>query len=185
MSTLIQRWKTMLSPEAFIEINKKIFSQRFPHNMSVNFNFPLSSSEEWKAKHFRVFVLSIGLPYMLSYLPPLVASHYALYSMFVKLLHSPKSNLEIELADKIIHYYCRTGPDIYGETIELFSLHAHLHLPQQVLTHGGLSFTSAFCFESMIRSLKKKAHGTRNLVTQIADWINTAEEVLTREINFD
>jgi hypothetical protein len=99
--------------------------------------------------------------------------------MFVKLLHCPKSYEEIELADKIIHYYCRTAVHIYGESIELFSLHAHLHLPQQVLIHGGLSFTSAFCFESAIRYLKKKAHGTRNLATQIADWINT-EVVITR-----
>ncbi|CAF1649567.1 unnamed protein product, partial [Adineta ricciae] len=107
MSTLIQRWKTMLSSDAFIEINKKIFAQKFPHNRSVKFNYPLNSSEEWKPKHFRV----------------------------------------------------------------------HLHLPQQVLTHGGLSFTSAFCFKSMIRFFKKRAHGTRNLVTQIADWINTATAV--------
>ncbi|CAF3897245.1 unnamed protein product, partial [Rotaria sp. Silwood1] len=42
----------------------------------------------------------------------------------------------------------------------------------QVLCHGGLRFTSAFCFESAMRHLKKKAHGTKNLAKQIADWIN-------------
>jgi hypothetical protein len=179
MSTLIQRWLPMLNKEALNEINSKLFSQRFPHNISVKFNYPLNLCGDWKAKHFRVFVLSIGLPYMLPHLPQLIASHFALYSMFVKLLHCPKSNDEVQLADKIIHFYCQTAPKIYGPAFEIFSLHAHLHLPQQVLTHGGLSFTSAFCFESAIRYLKKKAHGTRNLATQIADWIN-AETIVIR-----
>jgi hypothetical protein len=178
-STLINRWLTMLNTEALTEINSKLFSQRYPHNMNVKFNYPLNLCKNWKAKHFRVFILSIGLPYMLSHLPPLIISHFALYSMFIKLMHCPKSNDEIQLADRIIHYYCRLAPEIYDKTIELFSLHAHLHLPQQVLTHGGLCFTSAFCFESAIRYLKKKAHGTRNLATQIADWVNT-ETVVTR-----
>ncbi|CAF2017072.1 unnamed protein product [Rotaria magnacalcarata] len=113
-----------------------------------------------------------GLLCILSYLPSTIVSHFALYSMFIKLLHSPRSIDEIKLADKIIHYYCHTAPQIYSETIELFSLHAHLHLPQQVLTDDGLCFTSAFCFESTIRYLKKKAHGTRQLATQSSDWIN-------------
>ena len=174
METLIQRWLPMLNTQALTDIDCKIFSQRFPHSMSAKFNYSLNSSGDWKAKHFRVFLSSIGLPYVLKHLPPVVVSHFALYAMFVKLLHCPKSNEEIKLADKIIHLYCRTASLIYGETIELFSLHAHLYLPKQVLTHGGLCFTSAFYFESFISHLKKKAHGTCNLATQIADSINTS-----------
>jgi hypothetical protein len=149
----------MISADALIEINAKLFSQRFPHNMSVKFNYSLDSYSDWKAKHFRIFVLCIGLPIVVRHLPSIVASHFAL--------------------SKIIHYYCQTAPQIYGATIELFSLHAHLHLPQQVYTHGGLAFTSAFCFESALRYLQKKAHGTRNLGTQISHWINS-ETVLPR-----
>ncbi|CAF4905960.1 unnamed protein product [Rotaria sp. Silwood1] len=36
--------------------------------------------------------------------------------------------------------------------------------------HGALGFTSAFCFESAIRHVKKKAHGTKYLGSQIAFW---------------
>lgn len=172
MATLINRWLPMLNKDSLANINSQLFSQRFPHNMSVKFNYPLHLSGDWKAKHYRMFVLSIGVPLMLKHLPQIVASHFSLYSMFIKLLHNPNSIDEIQLADKIIHFYCRTAAHVYDDTIELFSLHAHLHLPQQVLNHGGLSFTSAFCFESAIRYLKKKAHGTRDLATQIANWIN-------------
>ncbi|CAF2960626.1 unnamed protein product [Rotaria sp. Silwood2] len=172
MSSLIERWLPMLDNLALDDINSKLYSQRFSHNMHVKFNYSLNLYSDWKAKHFRTFILFIGLPYVITRLPSLVASHFSLYSMFIKLLHCPTSMDEIILADKIIHYYCQTAPQIYGETIELFSLHAHLHLPQQVLTHGALCFTSAFCFESVIRHIKKKAHGTRELATQIADWIH-------------
>lgn len=59
---------------------------------------------------------------------------------------------------------------VYDESTEIFSLHAHLHLASQVRLQGGLAFTSAFCFESCIRSIKKKVHGTRDLATQIGYW---------------
>ena len=36
--------------------------------------------------------------------------------------------------------------------------------------HGGLAFTSSFCFESAIRFTKNKAHGTTDLGSQIAYW---------------
>lgn len=171
MSTLIHRWLPMLSTDALMKINSSLLSQRFPNDMSVKFNYPLQCSADWKAKHFRVFLLHIGLPLVLWHLPPNVASHFSFYSLFVKLLHCPESHDEIVLADKIIHLYCKTAPAVYDETIEIYSLHAHLHLPQQVLNHGGLCFTSAFCFESAIRYLKQKAHGTRDLGRQIGEWI--------------
>ena len=177
MATLINRWLSVLNKETLAHINAQLFSQRFTHNMSVRFNYPLHLCGDWKAKHFRIFLLCIGVPLMLKHLPSIIASHFSLYSMFIKLLHNPNSIEEIQLADQIIHYYCKTATHVYGESIELFSLHAHLHLPQQVLNHGGLSFTSAFCFESAIRYLKKKAHGTKDLATQIADWISVERTI--------
>ncbi|CAF4947389.1 unnamed protein product, partial [Rotaria socialis] len=53
--------------------------------------------------------------------------------MFVKILHCPKTLEEIKLADKLIYYYCQTSSTVYDPKIELYSLHAHLHLPAQVL----------------------------------------------------
>ncbi|CAF4522164.1 unnamed protein product, partial [Rotaria magnacalcarata] len=49
------------------------------------------------------------------------------------MLHCPKTIEEIKLEEKLIHYYCETASIIYDEQIELYSLHAHLHLPAQVL----------------------------------------------------
>jgi hypothetical protein len=91
--------------------------------------------------------------------------------MAIKLLHAPDSVEEINFAEHLMNYYCQTAPLIYGPSIELFSLHAHIHLAKQVKRHGGLAHTSAFAFESCIRFIQKKAHGSKHLASQIAYWI--------------
>ncbi|CAF1530795.1 unnamed protein product [Adineta ricciae] len=106
MSNLIQGWLLMLNSDTLSDINSILYSQKFAHNMSVKFNYPINACTDWKAKHFRVFILSIGLPLLLPHLPSIIAAHFALYSMCIKLLHCPKSDEEIGLADQIIHYYC-------------------------------------------------------------------------------
>ncbi|CAM4987446.1 unnamed protein product [Rotaria socialis] len=97
------------------------------------------------------------------------------------MLHYPKTIEEIKLAEKLIHYYCETASIIYDQKIKLYSLHAHLHLPAQVLSHGGLAFSSSFCFESVIRFLKMKSHGTKSLGSQIAFWCDIDSIMLSKE----
>ncbi|CAF1150639.1 unnamed protein product [Didymodactylos carnosus] len=68
---------------------------------------------------------------------------------------------EIELGELLLNRYCEQAAIIYDDkSIEILSLHAHFHLAQQVRAHNGFAFTSAFAFESCIRFIKKKAHGS-------------------------
>lgn len=134
-----------------------------------------------KQKNNRLFILHLGLPILIQYLSILYSSHFAIYCMFVTILYCPKTKNEIELANKLIHYYCQTSSKVYDAKIELYSLHAHLHLPLQVLNHGGLAFTSAFCFESAISYIKKKSHGTKNLGSQIGYWIDIDTIIPSKE----
>ncbi|CAF4603020.1 unnamed protein product, partial [Rotaria magnacalcarata] len=103
------------------------------------------------------------------------------FNGFVKIVHWPKSIEEIRLADKLIHYYCQTSSKVHDPRIELYSLHVHLHLPSQVLNHGGVAFTSAFCFDSAIRSIKSKPHGTKNLGSQITYWCDIDTIIPSKE----
>jgi hypothetical protein len=75
-------------------------------------------------------------------LPRLYASHWAVYCLAIKLLHAPESPNDIDFAECLINYYCRTISEVYDQSLEYYSLHAHLHLPAQVRLHGGLSFSS-------------------------------------------
>lgn len=94
--------------------------------------------KEIKNFRFIVFPFLLGI----ASLPVLNASHWTIYCLFVKLLHSPNSPEDINFAEKLINYYCRTIPYVYDGSLELLSLHAHLHLPAQVRLHGGLSTSS-------------------------------------------
>ncbi|CAF2890961.1 unnamed protein product [Rotaria sp. Silwood2] len=168
MVTLIKRWLPLLERSSLAEINTLLESIRLPHNVHAKFNYSISDVSEWHAKHFRLFVLNIGLPCIVPHLPKFISSHFAIYCLAIKFLHCPESLDEINIADSFIDYYCRAAPLVFDQSIELLSLHAHLHLAEQVKRHGGLGFSSAFCFESCIRHLKKLVHGTKNLVSQVA-----------------
>ncbi|CAM4879652.1 unnamed protein product [Rotaria socialis] len=178
---LIKRFTEVLSKDAIAEVDSMLSSIRLQHDCHVKFNYSIQSIHDWKAKHTRLFILNVGLPIMIQYLPTLYSSHFSIYCMFVKILHCPKTLEEIKLADKLIHYYCQTSSTVYDPKIELYSLHAHLHLPAQVLNHGGLAFTSSFCFESMIHYIKNKAFGTKNLGSQIMYWLELDAAISTKQ----
>ena len=167
---LAKRWQSILNPTDCSSIDNCLSMQRLPHNMNVRFDFSIAKAFHWKAKHGRLFVLYIGLPILINILPLSYAFHFAVYALAIKLLHAPENQPEIDLAEQLLNFYCRSSSLIYDSIIELYSLHAHLHLAEQVRYHGGLSYTSAFAFESCIRYTKKKAHGTRNLASQISYW---------------
>ncbi|CAF1433966.1 unnamed protein product [Rotaria sp. Silwood1] len=145
---------------------------RLPHNLNVPVLDSIVNAGQWKAKNSRLFVLNVGVPIVTLHLPRLLASHFLLYSMAVKILHAPESIDEINLGEQIMNYYCKTAPLVHGPSVEIFSLHAHIHLAQQVRRHGGLGHTSAFAFESCIRFIERKAHGSKHLGAQISYWID-------------
>ncbi|CAF3907108.1 unnamed protein product, partial [Rotaria sordida] len=194
--TLVRYFTEVLSKNDLDKIDSILSSIRLPHDVNVKYNYSIQSINNWKAKNNRLFILHLGLPILAPYLPTLYISHFAIYCLFVTIVHCPKTKEEIELSNKLIHYYCETSSKVYGPQIELYSLHAHLHLPAQVLNHGGLAFTSSFCFESAIRHIKNKSHGTKNLGSQIGYWcdIDTiipckefilSSPLLLNEINVD
>ena len=150
-----------------------------------------SSRRNWRSFFFvihfpslirRLFVLHIGVPLLIDHLPRLNLSHFAIYSLAVRYLHAPQSEEEIGFAERLLHLYCPSAPTGFNASIELLTLHVHLHLPEQVRLHGGLAFHSAFAFESAIRHTKKKAHGTRRLASQISYW--TDLEAIVRSSSY-
>ncbi|CAF0954091.1 unnamed protein product [Adineta steineri] len=167
---LAKRWNLFLTLNDRLLIDNRLSKQRLPHNMNIRFDFSIRQAFHWKAKHGRMFILYIGLPILIDILPAPKLFHFAVYALAIKLLHKPENDSEIDLAEKLLNFYCQSSSLIYDATIELYSLHAHRHLAEQVRYHGGLSYTSAFAFESCIRYTKKKAHGTRNLASQISFW---------------
>ncbi|CAF2099218.1 unnamed protein product [Rotaria magnacalcarata] len=182
VSSIIKRWCKIIDKVDLLKIDNMLHSAKYPHNVHVTYTESIMAVEFWKAKHSRLFVLYLGVPIGISCLPILNASHWVVYCLLIKLLHTPQSGEDVNFAEKLIHLYCRTIVDVYDESLELYSLHAHLHLPSQVRLHGGLSTSSAFTFESCIKYLKSKVHGTKHLASQIAYWYDVETMVKTTQI---
>ncbi|CAM4837581.1 unnamed protein product [Rotaria magnacalcarata] len=170
--SVIHRWCQRISKSSIQDVDQSLKQLRTPHNIKVVFLESIQSVNLWKAKNSRLFVLYVGVPIMTNRLPTLLFSHFIIYSLAIKLLHTPQSEQDILLGERLLHYYCRTIANIYDSSMEIFSLHAHIHLGHQVRLHGGLAHTSAFAFESAIRYIKKSAHGSINIASQIAYWNN-------------
>ena len=129
---LIRRFLLVLPSTAIAEIDSALLRLRLPHDISVKYDYSFRLIQDWKAKHARLFVLNLGLPLLAQHLPVLMLSHFSIYCMFIKIVHCPKNSEEILLAERLIHYYCQSSSYVHDPKIELYSLHAHLHLPEQV-----------------------------------------------------
>ncbi|CAF0999332.1 unnamed protein product, partial [Didymodactylos carnosus] len=171
LQSIIKRWCNKLLNKRQIQvIDQQLQQTRLPHNMHVIYYESISSVDKWKAKNGRLFVLAIGVPLMIQHLPKLVASHFTLYSIAIKLLHYPKTQDEITLGEALLERYCEQAVLVYNDkAISLFSLHAHLHLGKQVKLHNSLAFCSGAL---AILFIKQKIHGSRSLASQIAYWTN-------------
>lgn len=131
-STLAKRWRKQVGKSAIQSIDDVLTRLQLPHHVNVAFLDFLSLADQWKAKTGRLFILNVGVAIITSYLPKILASHFVIYAMAIKILHAPLSSNEIDFADRLILYYCETANFVHGASIEIFSLHAHLHLAEQV-----------------------------------------------------
>lgn len=59
---------------------------------------------------------------------------------------------------------------MYGQKSELFTVHVHTHLKDQVVRHGCLSITSCFPRESYLGLALNLCHGTKYVLEQFMAW---------------
>ena len=118
----------------------------------MNRKFPeLDGNEKLKSSELKIFILYWALPLLLDILP--IDSWYLLcqYVFSVRILYEPiQSQSQITVANDLINSYVRLSSKIYGGEVADYTVHAHLHLPNQVLAHGPLHCHSQFVFEVKI-----------------------------------
>ncbi|CAM4848007.1 unnamed protein product, partial [Rotaria magnacalcarata] len=104
MPSLIKRWcQSTIDRSTIRSIDSSLDQLRLPHNVNVPFLDSILNASQWKAKNNRLFVLNVGVPIVTLHLPQLLASHFLLYSMAVKMLHAPESIEEINLAEDLMN----------------------------------------------------------------------------------
>lgn len=86
-----------------------------------------------------------------------------LLSTIIRILNKWKITSEdCDDAHRLITVFRRLSLQLFGESVESFTMHAFHHMPDQVRRYGALWTTSAFCFESAFYHLKRMLTGTRN-----------------------
>lgn len=85
---------------------------------------------------------------MYEYLPVFYFKLFASYVFAIRMLYEPifDKNL-IETSKKILQQYVEALEDSFGNYAYDYTVHAHLHLADQVKQHGPLHCNSQFVFE--------------------------------------
>ena len=77
-------------------------------------------------------------------------------------------HLKNKFFEKCVNYLNWKSVDIFPKAFSTINLHMMLHLPNQVLRHGALSYTSMFTFEARNHTFSTYMKGTAGHITQIA-----------------
>jgi len=157
--------------ESLFYVNKILSSIKMPHFINRKAtNIELSA--KWKSSEIKNFLFYQLLPVFINILPSWYFYRLAAYVIAVRILYEPiKSNKDLENAEEIIKQYIKSLDDTFNEYSYSYTVHAHLHLADQVRTHGPLQCHSQFCFEGALFNLKKMLHGTKGFVNQISNQI--------------
>ena len=112
----------------------------------MNRKFPaLDGNEKLKSSELKIFIFYWALPLLLNILPIKIWYLLCQYVFSVRILYEPiQEQSQIQIADDLINSYVRLSSIIYGEEVADYTVHAHLHLPNQVLAHGPLHCHSQF-----------------------------------------
>ena len=120
----------------------------------------------WKATEFRLFIL---------YLAPVLRPHFsdAMYNVFVSLhpfvflLSHPDHHKYCVYAESLAEWFVQECEIVWGREFLVYTVHALLHLPNEVRRFGPLEEFSCFWGENFIHSLGKKCRGSRFSLQQV------------------
>ncbi|CAF4397199.1 unnamed protein product, partial [Rotaria magnacalcarata] len=162
---LLCKWEKMIVKQSWLSGNDFLKKIKWPHNFNVELQ-SLSDRTYWKAHDYRSFLLYVMFPFVFSFFPENISSHFSLYFVFVRTLYFYHDLQEVNEVEQLIKIYCEHAQHIYGKAFYLYSSHAHLHLVKKVINNGAFCFHNCFPNESFVRFLRSLRSGNRSLAHQ-------------------
>ena len=105
-------------------------------------------SLKFKSSELRAFLLYLAVPVFFNSLDNSYFYLLLTYVGAIRFLYEPIQNeADINLAEELLRKYVYEFEQHFGERAFDFTLHAHLHLAEQVRNHGPLHGHSQFVFE--------------------------------------
>jgi hypothetical protein len=148
------------------EINMILSSLELPHNFNRKLT-TLEKMKHWKSVQYKIFFFYAIIPTLMWVLPPYYFYFLCGYVFSIRLLYEPINNEEdIEMAENILIKYVKELWSYFGLYAYDYTVHAHLHLADQVRMHGPLHCHSQFVFEGALYNIKKMLKGTKGYLNQ-------------------
>ncbi|CAF0877792.1 unnamed protein product [Adineta ricciae] len=189
---LLQHWYNIIKQDSVTlsRIDQYLSEIRYPHSFNRQ---PRSfdNHNKWKASELRCLMIYTMLPVLVKLrlnapycFPGVYISHFLFLFTYVRVLRHFDHRDEIRDMPQFIHVYLRHFADLYECCKELFSVHALIHLWQQVEEHGGLAYHSLYASESCLQVFEKLAHGSVVLGEQMAFWWCIYRQIRSREVHY-
>lgn len=119
---------------------------KYPHSFNRRPR-GFSNYGKWKASELRLFMIYTVVPILVKLrlnvpncFPSIYLAHFILLFIYVRLLRHFDDRAEIRKMPAFIHAYLINFSRIYNPCKELYSVHALVHLWQQVEQQGGLAY---------------------------------------------
>jgi len=177
---LLCKWEKLIVKQSWLSGNDFLKKIQWPHNVNVDLR-SLSDRAYWKAHDYRLFFLYVMFPFVFSFFPENISSHFSLYFVFLRTLYFYHDFQEVIEVESLIKTYCERAQHIYGETFYLYSSHAHLHLIEKVINNGALCFHNCFPNERFVHFLRSLRSGNRLIARQICNSLEKFRSTIKKE----
>ncbi|RNA18943.1 hypothetical protein BpHYR1_000607 [Brachionus plicatilis] len=149
------------------QINKILSTIKFPSEFSRKFK-QYNSKLQYKSSELKQFLFFDSVPVLMKFLPVPYWNLLILYVFSTRIFYESIDNRDmLEVAKKMIESYHDSIGKYYGTSEYNYTIHAHLHLYDQVIMHGPLQCHSAFFFEGSLGNMKKLMMGTNGFLCQL------------------
>ncbi len=129
----------------------------------------IQNSSKWKSSELKIFLFYESFPAFIKDFPAWYFYQFSSYVIAIRLLYEPIKDMQVlNDAQSILEEYIKSLEDSFSQNSYTYTLHAHLHLVDQVRSHGPLQSHSQFCFEGALYNLKNLLHGTKGYINQIS-----------------
>ena len=160
-----------IAPSQANAINQFLSNIKPPDNFRIKPR-SLNDRAHWKASEYRAWLLYYSLPVLIKTLPGNYVHHYALLVCSMHVLLNDVITVEgLRFSQRALNAFYKLLPTLYGEISCSANMHALIHLPKCVARFGPLWAFSMFGQESFHSELKRRIHGTRNVLPQITKFM--------------
>jgi hypothetical protein len=148
------------------EVNEFLTLHKVPHTMSRKFNI-IHKNLMYKSSEIKLFIFHLCIPLFIDILPIDYWCLLFIYVYSVRSLYEPVHKAELKEIEKMINFYYESLNEYFNESVYDYTVHAHIHLVDQVKKHGPLGCHSQFVFEGALGNLKNLVNGSRGYIQQI------------------